>query len=367
MAGFGEIPDAWGTAWLDMQKQYMDAWTKVSGQGMPWGAAMSPFAAPGGNLWTNSFEQWSKLFGQGMPKDAKEVSSRLFDHGKSYLDMSERFWQLLQPGKETAVTPANWQAALLKTFEQAGKGFSLPAGATDPWSGFATLWGLPLSNWQRMATSLSPFPGEMEKALRADHIPQPSEMTRATRQYLSLPPVGYTREWQEQQQEWSRLFMEYARTVQAFGGLLGKVVQRALELFGTRMSEKVKAGDSFDGLRAIYNLWIDCGEEAYTELVAATEFPLMQAEMVNALMRMKRHEQLMVEEVMTALNMPTRGELDTTHKRVYELRQQLCRLQDALEEITDTGAAPVKTRKTATKKTRASARRAKPKTRKGDK
>jgi class III poly(R)-hydroxyalkanoic acid synthase PhaE subunit len=133
------------------------------------------------------------------------------------------------------------------------------------------------------------------------------------------------------------------------------------------MTEKVKAGESFDGLRAIYNLWIDCGEEAYAELVATADFPQLQAEMVNALMRMKQHEQLMIEEIMTALNIPTRREMDTTHKRVYDLQRQVCLLQEALEEAADTGAgaAAPKARKTAPKKkARATARRAQPKTRK---
>jgi class III poly(R)-hydroxyalkanoic acid synthase PhaE subunit len=376
MADFADTSNAWTQAWLDMQKQYLETWTKFSRQGMPGSAMASPFAAPGGNPWADSFAQWSKLFTQGMPDSARDVSTRLFDLGKSYLDMSERYWQFLRQGKEQAQTAADWPAMMQQVFEQAGKGLDFPGGATDPWSGFATLWGLPLSNWQRMATSFSPFPGEMEKALRADHIPAPSEMTRAVRHYLSLPPIGYTREWQEQQQEWTQLLMDYTHTVQAFGTLLGKVVQRALDLFGRRMTEKVKAGESFDGLRAIYNLWIDCGEEAYADLVATADFPQLQAEMVNALMRMKRHEQLMIEEFMTALNIPTRREIDTTHKRVYELQQQVCRLQEALEEADETrsGAAPLKARTTAPKKKAPktapkkkvgkTARRTQPKTRK---
>jgi hypothetical protein len=98
------------------------------------------------------------------------------------------------------------------------------------------------------------------------------------------------------------------------------------------MTEAMKTGKSLDGLRAVYDLWIDCGEEAYAEMVATPEFPQLQAELVNALMRMKRHEQLMVEEVMTALNVPTRREIDTTHKRVYELQRQLRQLRDAVED-----------------------------------
>jgi hypothetical protein len=112
-------------------------------------------------------------------------------------------------------------------------------------------------------------------------------------------------------------------------------------------------GESLGGLRAAYDLWIDCGEAAYAETLATPEFPALQAELVNALMRLKRHEQRMLEEVMTGMNMPTRQELDTSHKRVYELRRELRELQarmqgmdsinelrDQLEELRDKVDAP---------------------------
>jgi class III poly(R)-hydroxyalkanoic acid synthase PhaE subunit len=374
MTGFTESSNAWTSAWLDMQKQYMDAWLKLSQPQVPWPTAASPFAATGSKPWADAFEQWSKLFGQSMPEDARDVSARLFDLGKSYLGMSESFWQLLQQGKDLCTWASDWQKTMQDSFKQLGKGHVFPGGGVDPWSGFANLWGLPMSNWQRMACAFSPFPGEMEKALREERVPEMSEMTRAVRHYLSVPPVGYTREWQEQLQDWTRLSTEYVHALQDFSALLGKVLQRALELFGARVSEKVSAGESFDGLRAIYNLWIDCGEEAYAEQVATTEFPHLQAELVNALMRMKRHEQLMVEEAMTALNIPTRREIDTTHKRVYELQQQLRRLQDTVEEAAETeaeaapaaqAAAPAAP-EAAPQTTRSTAKRgAQPKTRKG--
>ena len=70
----------------------------------------------------------------------------------------------------------------------------------------------------------------------------------------------------------------------------------------------------------------------YTLALYHEQMEHLQAEMVNALMRMKRHEQMVVEEFMTALNIPTRREMDTTHKRVHELQRQVRELQDALEE-----------------------------------
>jgi class III poly(R)-hydroxyalkanoic acid synthase PhaE subunit len=314
----------------------MNTWMQFAGPAQP-STQGFPFSAGSGDPWTSSFEQWSRLFGQSMPAESKTLSNRLFELGKSYLNASQNFWRMLQENREYT---SDWQEMLANARDQFCKGFESAGGANDPWSGFATLWGLPMSNWQRMACSFSPFPGEMEKALRESPSAPPSDITRAARQYLSLPPVGYTREWQEQLQEWQRLVLEYTHALEGFGTLLGKVTQRALELFGQQMTEKIKAGESLDGLRAVYDLWIDCGEDAYAEQVATRDFPHLQAQLVNALMRMKRHEQLMLEEVMTALNMPTRQEMDTTHMRVHELQQQLRHLQDTLDESAEAPANP---------------------------
>jgi class III poly(R)-hydroxyalkanoic acid synthase PhaE subunit len=333
MTGFKDSTETWSKVWLDAQKQYLDTWMELSQQRKNvWGGVRNPFApgAMDAGGWSEPMQQWTRLMTQALPHGSQDAGTRLFDLGKSYLSMGETFWRLLQQGKDFTGPNADWLESMKSAFAAAcGSGED-----ADPWSGFATFWGLPLNTWQRFACSFSPLPGELEKALRPEGAAVPSDMTRAIRQMLSMPPVGYTREWQEQVQEWAQLYMEYAKAMQEFGQLLGKVSQRAAELFGQRLTGQFKEGKTIEGLRAAYNLWIDCGEEAYAEVLDTPDFPHLQAQMVNALMRLKRHEQSMMDEVMTALNMPTRRELDTTHKRVHGLQQQIGALQDALENIT---------------------------------
>ena len=338
MTGYKDSAETWTKVWLDAQKQYLDTWMQMSQAGKNWpGAAQNPFAWGRAGAWTDPMQQWMKLMTQALPRDSQETSNRLFDLGKSYLGMGETFWHLLQQGKDFTGPETDWLEAMKNAFSTACSGFGNTGQDTDPWSGFATFWGLPLNTWQRFACSFSPLPGELEKAMRPEGAAVPSDMTKAVRQMLSMPPVGYTREWQEQAQEWAQLYLEYGKALQEFGQLLGKVSQRAAELFGQKLTGQLKEGKTLEGLRDAYNLWIDCGEEAYAEVVATPDFPHLQAQMVNALMRLKRHEQAMMDEAMTAMNMPTRREMDTTHQRIHGLRQQLGALQDALENITPTG------------------------------
>jgi class III poly(R)-hydroxyalkanoic acid synthase PhaE subunit len=384
MTGMKDSADAWTQVWMDAQKQYLDTWMRLSGESREWPGTRSPFAWGGTSPWSEPLQQWSRLMTQALPRDSRDISTRLFDLGKSYLGMGETFWHLMQQAQNLTGSTTDWQEAMKDALAAAGGLGLAKEECADPWSGLATFWGLPLNNWQRFACSISPFPGEMEKALRPDSAVQPSDMTRAMRQFLSLPPVGYTREWQEQAQEWVQHYMDYARTLQDFMRLLGTVGQRTTELFSERLAAQLKEGESLDGLRAAYNLWIDCGEEAYAEVVATPDFPHLQAQMVNSLMRLKRHEQEMVNEVMTALNMPTRQEMDTSHKRVYELQRQMSALQDTVEDLAapqeppgesranrePPRARPVKrkapaSRKAVARKPAAAKRRVQPKTKKG--
>jgi class III poly(R)-hydroxyalkanoic acid synthase PhaE subunit len=344
--------DAWSKVWKDAQKQYMDAWMGLSQGGnswpgaqanAPWGMGagwpgmqpVSPWG--GGGSWADPMQQWSRMMSQALPKESRDVNTRLFDLGKSYMNMGETFWHLLQQGKDMAGEGCDWQELMQNAFAGMTGGLNKAAAQpNDPWSGFATLWGLPMDTWQRMSCMFTPSPGEMGKSLKPGGAPEPSDMTRAIRQMLAMPPVGYTREWQMQGQELAELFIEYTTATQEFMQLLSKVGQSAAERFGSKMNELSQNGESLDGLRAAYDLWVDCGEEAYAEVAATPDFPHLQAKMVNALMRLKGHEQVMMDEVMTAMNIPTRHEVDATHKRVYELQRQLCALQDKLDDITDT-------------------------------
>jgi class III poly(R)-hydroxyalkanoic acid synthase PhaE subunit len=334
MTGYTDSTETWTRVWLDAQKHYMDAWMQMSQPGKSWPGAQTPFAWGGPGAWTDPMQQWTRLMTQALPPGSQDASTRLFDLGKSFLSMGETIWRLLQQGKDFTGQEIDWLEAMKNAFSTACGGTGLVGQDTDPWSGFATFWGLPMNTWKRFACSFSPLPGALEKSLRPEGAAVPSDMTRAIRQMLSMPPVGYTREWQEQAQEWAQLYLEYAKAMQEFAQLLGKVSQRAAELFSQKLAGLLKEGKSLEGLRAAYNLWIDCGEEAYAEVMGTPDFPHLQAQMVNALMRLKHHEQTMMDEVMTALNMPTRRELDTTHQRVHGLQQQLGAMQDAMEDIT---------------------------------
>jgi class III poly(R)-hydroxyalkanoic acid synthase PhaE subunit len=148
--------------------------------------------------------------------------------------------------------------------------------------------------------------------------------------WLSTPTLGYTRESQEEVQRLGQCLLNYQKAMQDYAGVLSGIVARAAELLREKATERVGKGEAFESIRECYNLWVDCGEEAYAEVCASDAFTRAQAAMTNALMALKRQEQLMIDEALSALNMPTRRELDTSHRRVHQLQRRVWKLEEAL-------------------------------------
>ena len=76
-------------------------------------------------------------------------------------------------------------------------------------------WELPLDNWQRMVSSMSPMPGDFLRNMPHDAI-QGATSTAL----LSAPGLGYTREEQGQYQDLMRRSMDYQTALQEYMRLL---------------------------------------------------------------------------------------------------------------------------------------------------
>ncbi len=356
MADTAESSNPWMDLWRDAQGRYLEAWSQLARQGVA--ATGEPARVPGSTPWLEGMDLWWKLAAPAMPAAARDTGGKLFDLGKSYLRMAEEVWKVLEHSQTQLRAGADWRKALECGLGKMREGLTrAQARQDDPWSAFATFWGMPLDTWRRVLSSCSLLPGDAEKALRGEGVAADVHaMNAAMHRMLSLPSLGYTREWQEQVQEMGQLWMEHVEATGGYAAILQRIVLGAIDRLQQRLLEAGSQTESIDGLRATYNLWIDCGEAAYAEVVQTGDFIRAQTRLVNSLMALKRQQQCMVDEVLAGLNMPTRTELNTTHRRVQELRRELrelqCLVQDVNRPPAPAGAAEP-ARQTATARTRA--------------
>jgi class III poly(R)-hydroxyalkanoic acid synthase PhaE subunit len=321
---------AWSEAWADMQRKYWDAWSGLARQ-MPGINADTP-ADAAANPWSQSLDFWSKMMAPAMSGESRAWMEKLLGMNKGYLQMGEALFKAFSAGQEPGKDFGQWwdtfSQSLAKMQEQVASGF----GATkDPWGGFATLWGLPLDTWKRLSSACSVLPGDMEKAFR-DISVSDDALASLVGNWLSTPTLGYTRESQEETQRLGQLWLEHGQAVQAYAAVLSRVVVRAGELLREKVLAQIGKGEAFESLRSCYDLWVDCGEEAYAEVSVSGEFTRAQAKLTNSLMAVKHQEQKIVDEALGALNMPTRRELDTSHRRLHLLQRSVWRMQQAIDE-----------------------------------
>jgi class III poly(R)-hydroxyalkanoic acid synthase PhaE subunit len=315
----------WTALWGDAQQKYWQSWMDLARQ------AGTPKPDPAPHPWLQGFDQWARLVAGAAPAESRDWVSKLSDVNRGYLQMAENLWKMLSAAPALPQTPEAWRDAVTASLKQMQDGFAAGLGAgKDPWAGFATFWGMPMDNWKRVYSACSAMPGDMEKAFRSFSAGESPE--QAVQRLFSMPTVGYTREWQAEVQRWQQLWMEHGEAVRAYGKVLAAITADSAERLSKKLADLAAEEKTPATLRDFYNLWVDAGEEAYAEAALKPEFTGGQARLVNTLMAVKRHEQKMVDEVLGSLNMPTRRELDTSHRRVHALQRQVWQLQDALDD-----------------------------------
>ncbi len=280
------------------------------------------------NPWAASLDQWSRLFSPPTPPYA-DVFARLLAQSKSFMGFGEAMGDAF--GSST--DPAEVQELFMRSLKKLREGLD-----TDLWHGseataVSGLWQLPLQSWQRAASTVTGLPIDI---LHQAHDDSPA-MTWLQKQLevaLGIPGLGYTREFQEQYRELARLTIDYQKAFKEYAVAYGEVGKRTVEEFNCRLRTKEDSGaGAITSVRDLFNLWIDSGEKEYAEFVTSDDYVRLHGRMTNALMRLKRQQQAILDDRLEAMNAATRRELDTLSRRFHEMRRSRLALQVELKAI----------------------------------
>ena len=313
--------------WLKLQQQYWEGLTEMGRKAMG-------LDAPKHNPWEAAMDQWWKALSPAASDPSKLFMDRLLAQGKAYFATIERFTRGLTSGNDTS---AGWEA-LNKTFEDMQRAFTGGLGgfgsgygsgeANDGMRRMLGFWEMPLDNWQRMMSSLSPMmPGDLLRNMPHDHVKDSVE------RMLSAPGLGYTREEQAQYQDLVRRTLDYQNALQEYMGFFGKLGIKSVERLKEFLQARVTSDEPVDSARTLYDSWVGCCEEVYAEEVSTPEYARIHGRLVNAQMALKQRMSVMVDETLGAMNMPTRSELRTLQDRVQETRRENKHLRRELDAI----------------------------------
>ena len=319
----------WGEEWMASQRAFWDTWSRLYQQTAEPGSG--GFSVP----WTAALEVWQKSVSQPTAEPSQAFLQGLLRQGKVFLRVAEDFTRLAGNAKGTEWQEVfqgkvnDWKAMLTS---------GSPADMTQAMRGLMPFFELPFETWTRTVSGFSVLPGDFLQALKPEGLRQVTdEVHDQVGRFLSVPSVGYTREWQDQNQRGARLVLDYQRASQEYLNAHARLGVDTIERFSKRVMERAETGQEITSLREVYDLWVDAGEAAYSELVLTEEYAAIYGRLVNALMALKHHSQQLVDEVVAAANLPTRRDMTTLQCRQQEVRRQIAALRSELGQAVGEG------------------------------
>jgi hypothetical protein len=201
---------------------------------------------------------------------------------------------------------------LLKTFGVPAAG---ARGRAPDWSSLAGPLAGQFEQWLRMSQAASPWFGRAVSPGAA----APGGSFGPLPLGLGAGPTG----------EGQRSFELLGRLAQLQGQLgahWSEIAQTAARNFILRMGSAAASAPAPDSALKLYELWVECAEEAYAATVRKEDFCHLQAELANTsaalLVEQRRHAETLVR----AFGLPTRNEMDALYGQLKELRGQLAQL-----------------------------------------
>ncbi|MBF0124424.1 MAG: class III poly(R)-hydroxyalkanoic acid synthase subunit PhaE [Magnetococcales bacterium] len=349
----------WLNSWADIQQKSWSAWSEMARKTMTGLPGQMPSQMPGQmpgqddwlRFWQDNIERWNALFGGakggGWPSlDMSNLSNPLFAHSQNYNRFAEVFLKAFSGmGGGDRDPVQQWKDAVSQGIEQLRRLFTADAsnykwGNDEMWA----IWQHPMQSWQSMfatpLTQLMQWSGLPLNAANAWGGQASSDfgvwerMTRSwMEKWLSTPPVGSTREVQEKWQQAGRYWLEVQSRQKEYNDILLRIGLLALEKLQQRLLNPAEGQQPVDSLRKLYQLWVDSGEEAYAQVVTTTEYQEANARWLNAMMRWRGHLQEMFDQTLAAMNLPNRGELNSSHQRVMELKRRVRQLEAKFDDL----------------------------------
>lgn len=199
-----------------------------------------------------------------------------------------------------------------------------------------------LQGWQQFAQREAPgkVGEEMFNAWRSAWTGAAAAGEGANRQFADLiariPALGLAREQTETWRELMAAQAECQRLEQELRAVWTKVQGDALGLLETMVRER-KPAQGINNYRELYDLWVECSERVFARVAHSDAYAKLQAQVGNAVIRLRAKQQAVIERGLKYFDLPTRSELNTVHKQMRDLRERVATLEAQLAPQLDKG------------------------------
>jgi class III poly(R)-hydroxyalkanoic acid synthase PhaE subunit len=303
-AGFQEIPmstfdQGWSQDFEALSRQYWNAWSEMARQA---GSGQQQ-QVPG---WQEAMDMWAPWARDGRAQTDDTISRMNAQTGAWFGQMQELAKRFSGGQSNASDITSEWKKAL----GIEGGAFSNPFESM-----FQQMSGHGANGMDQWMKQAAPWMDAMRGEFGG---------------MFNMPAFGLQREQQEHWQALGKSQMEYQKAMSGYNAQLMECGKRAFAKFEDKLAERSEPGRQLDSTRALFDLWIDAAEEAWAEVAMTPEFRTAYGDLVNAQSRMRAGVQGEVERTTGMFGMPTRTEVNSSHKKVTQLERDLRELKQRL-------------------------------------
>jgi class III poly(R)-hydroxyalkanoic acid synthase PhaE subunit len=259
-----------------------------------------------------------------------------------FLEFSTRLWEALGPKMQAG---EDWTSILERNLEQFRKQWiQFPEVAEGTAEDMNRLWNDYLQQWQRFgqpwfqAMQRSPefyarmMTGDSTAYIGLSNLYREAYQGTFAR-LVASPGLGMTREFNEKFQVGFDAWISWQLATMEYQGVVGEIWEQAFKRFQEDLISLAEKGEKIESLRDFVLLWTRGAEQVFTDAFQKEKYVLAQGGMLNAAMDYRVQEREIIEVFLNLYDLPTRSELDETHRRLYELRKEVKTLKKAIAEL----------------------------------
>lgn len=351
-------------SWVEAQKSIMDSWfrlaattisawqpTTVQQQGTQPQAYTEDLSSTGtafmNSAWQQMWEQQMQAATTGAGPIIK-ASIEQFNAAQEYmlrtLQYTARAWKAFanepDPNRDVQSEIERVREKTLQEWQKWPVEFSMTGEDVNKlWEQYLLTWqsyGLPWMSAMQRVPEISAGLMRGESASLAGF----AELFRDAYQdtlgkLVSSPNLGPGREFNEKLLGSFDAWVNYQLAIQDYQAILLAIWREAIDDYFDRLLVMAENGEKVDNVRDLTLLWTRGAETIFSEAFQGQDYVLAQGKMLNSAMDLRIRQREVMDVFLQSLDLPTRAEMDETHRRIYELRKEIKTLKKELREIKD--------------------------------
>jgi class III poly(R)-hydroxyalkanoic acid synthase PhaE subunit len=141
--------------------------------------------------------------------------------------------------------------------------------------------------------------------------------------YLKIPQVGLGRVYQERLLQAADKMNAFQAALSEFLMVLARPIERSLTSLQEKITEMTEAGPIDEKSKTYYNLWIKLLEGHFMDIFKHQEYTAAMTKTLEALNEFVEARQVVVNDLLKQLNIPTHQDLDDLAEEIYLLKKRM--------------------------------------------